>query len=57
MDAAFFHLYRIERNDVDYIMDTFPITKRKEIETYGEYRTKKTILEMYDSMRSLFNEN
>ena len=50
LDAAFFHLYGIERDDVDYIMDTFPIVKRKDVETYGTYRTKERILEIYDEM-------
>jgi len=35
---------------VDYIMETFPIVKRKDIAAYGEYRTKRMILEIYDAM-------
>ena len=50
LDAAFFHLYGIERDDVDYIMDTFPIVRRKDEAQYGEYRTKRLILEVYDRM-------
>lgn len=50
LDAAFFHLYGIERDDVDYIMDTFPIVRRKDEAEYGEYRTKRLILEAYDRM-------
>lgn len=50
LDAAFFHLYGIERDDVDYIMETFPIVKRKDEKEYGEYRTKRLILEIYDEM-------
>jgi len=50
LDAAFFHLYGIERDDVDYIMETFPIVKRKDEARWGEYRTKRVILEMYDAM-------
>ncbi|MBI3799286.1 MAG: N-6 DNA methylase [Deltaproteobacteria bacterium] len=50
LDAAFFHLYRITREDVDYIMETFPIVKRKDEKKYGEYRTKRVILEIYDAM-------
>ena len=50
LDAAFFHLYGIERDDVDYIMDTFPIVKRKDEEKYGHYRTKDRILQIYDEM-------
>jgi hypothetical protein len=50
LDAAFFHLYGIERDDVDYIMETFPIVKRKDIAAHGEYRTKRLIVEIYDQM-------
>lgn len=50
LDAAFFHLYGIARDDVDYIMETFPIVKRKDVEAHGEYRTKRVILEIYDEM-------
>jgi N-6 DNA Methylase len=50
LDALFFHLYGIERDDVDYIMDTFPIVKRKDEAKYGAYRTKDQILEIYDAM-------
>jgi hypothetical protein len=50
LDAAYFHLYGIAREDVDYIMETFPIVKRKDEATYGEYRTKRVILEMYEEM-------
>jgi len=50
LDAAYFHLYGITRDDVDYIMDTFPIVRRKDEAAHGEYRTKRTILEIYDEM-------
>jgi len=50
LDAAFFHLYGIDRDDVDYIMETFPIVKRKDIAAHGEFRTKRLILEIYDQM-------
>ncbi|MGH7573258.1 MAG: Eco57I restriction-modification methylase domain-containing protein, partial [Gemmatimonadota bacterium] len=48
LDAAFFHLYGIERRNAAYILDTFPIVKRKDEAKYGEYRTKRLILEVYD---------
>jgi hypothetical protein len=50
LDAALFHLYGVERDDVDYIMETFPIVKRKDIAAHGQYRTKRMILEVYDAM-------
>jgi len=52
VDALFFHLYGIARGDVDYIMDTFPIVKRKDEAAFGEFRTKRLILEAYDSMQA-----
>lgn len=51
LDAAFFHLYGIDNeDDVDYIMETFPIVKRKDEKQYGSYRTKNRILEIYREM-------
>jgi hypothetical protein len=38
------------RDAVDYIMDTFPIVQRKDVQKYGDYRTKLQILEVYDRM-------
>ena len=50
LDAAMFHLFEMVRPEVDYVMDTFPIVKRKDEAAYGEYRTKRLILETYDAM-------
>ncbi|MFJ4502018.1 Eco57I restriction-modification methylase domain-containing protein [Streptomyces sp. NPDC088864] len=50
LDALFFHLYGINRDDASYILDTFSIVKRKDEERYGEYRTKNLILAEYDRM-------
>ncbi|MDP2183269.1 MAG: N-6 DNA methylase [Actinomycetota bacterium] len=48
LDAAFFHLYGIQRDDVDYIMDTFWIVKADDEKRFGDYRTKRRILELFD---------
>ncbi|MFF4559465.1 Eco57I restriction-modification methylase domain-containing protein [Streptomyces sp. NPDC001435] len=50
LDALFFHLYGIPRDEVDYILETFPIVKRKDEAKYGTYRTKELILAEYDRM-------
>ncbi len=50
LDAAFFHLYGLSRDDTDYIMDTFPIARKNDEKAHGEFRTKRVILEIYDSM-------
>jgi hypothetical protein len=47
LDAAYFHLYGIARDDTEYILDTFPIVRRKDI---AKYRTQRVILEIYDEL-------
>ncbi len=39
------------RDAVDYILETFPIVKRKDEARHGHYRTKLQILEIYDRMQ------
>ncbi len=50
LDAAFFLLYGISHDDAAYILDTFPIVKKNDEKTHGEYRTKRVILEVYDAL-------
>ena len=42
------------RDAVAYIMDTFPIVKRKDEEAHGHYRTKDRILALYDELQRCF---
>jgi hypothetical protein len=48
LDAAYFHLYGVTRDDVDYIMDTFRAFRNVNPDLFS--RTKKAILEIYDAM-------
>ena len=50
LDAAFFHLYGVSRDDAGYILDTFPVLRRSEEREYGEYRTKRGVMESYDAL-------
>jgi len=50
LDAAFLHLYGLSREDAAYILDTFPIVRRKDEAAHGTYRTKDTILALYDHL-------
>ena len=43
--------FRTPRDAVAYIMDTFPIARRKDEDTHGEYRTKRVILEIHEEMQ------
>src|SRR5438132_12880600 len=51
LDAAYFHLYDIRRDNVDSILETFAIVKRRDEQAHGAYRTKRMILDSYDAMQ------
>ena len=46
------HRFPTPRAAAAYILDTFPIVHRKDEQRHGEYRTKRTILEIYDAMQA-----
>lgn len=50
IDALIFRLYGVARDEVDYILESFPIVKRKDEAEFGEYLTKRLILEHYDRL-------
>ena len=44
LDALYFHLYGLSRDDADYVMDTFPIVRKGDEKEFGTYRTKEMVL-------------
>ena len=44
LDALYFHLYGLTREDAGYVLDTFPIVRREDEAAFGRYRTKELIL-------------
>ncbi len=44
LDALFFQLYGISRDDAAYILDTFPIVREDDEKSFGRYLTKELIL-------------
>ena len=44
LDALYFHLYGLSREDAAYVMDTFPIVRRDDEKRFGKYRTKEMVL-------------
>lgn len=50
LDAAFFHLYELSRDEVDHVMESFPVVRKNDEKAHGEYRTKRVILETYDAL-------
>ena len=46
LDAAYFHLYGLERDEVEHVMDSFDRQAREEEpQNFGEFRTKRLILD------------
>jgi hypothetical protein len=50
LDAAVFHLYGSSKELVEDVMDSFPIVQAADIGAFGEYRTKRLVLERFDAM-------
>jgi hypothetical protein len=51
VDAAMFHVYGINKGDVSFIMDTFPIVRRKDEAKHGYYKTRDMIVSTFDEMQ------
>lgn len=47
------HLYGISKDDLDYILGTFPIVKRKDEAKYRVYRTRDLIMEYYEKYEDI----
>ena len=56
LDAIFAHMYRLDRSDLEWILDapppsaSFPTLKRQEMRQFGEYRTQRYVLQAYDQL-------
>ena len=44
LDALYFHLYGLSRDDAGYILSTFPIVRAQDNKEFGAYRTRDLIL-------------
>jgi hypothetical protein len=47
------YLYGLTREELACILETFPIVRRKDEEGYGEYRTKRMVLERYEALERM----
>lgn len=55
LDALIFNLYGLSRSDAEWIIDSFEVLRKYEERSlenggYGEFRTKRLVLERYDAM-------
>jgi hypothetical protein len=53
IDAYVAHLYGRSREEFAYILDTFPVLKRKEEKAFGEYISKRKCLEEYNRIATI----
>ena len=44
LDALYFHLYGLSKEDAEYVLGTFPIVRREDEAAFGSYRTRDLIL-------------
>ena len=52
LDALYFHLYGLSREDAGYVMDTFPIVRREDERRFGKYRTREMALAYMNALSS-----
>ena len=52
LDALYFHLYGLSREDVAYVMDTFPIVRDDDEKEFGRYRTQEMILAYMNALEA-----
>jgi predicted ATPase len=50
LDAAFFHLYGLNRDDTAYVLGTFTVLKNRELRDLGRYETADRILAAHDAL-------
>ncbi len=53
LDALYFHIYGLSQHEIEHILDSFPILKKAEINKYGEYRTRRLVLEAWDRLEGV----
>ena len=42
-------VYGLTRDQLSYVLDTFPIVEKRDVKRHGHFRTKTTVLAAFDS--------
>lgn len=50
LDAAFLNIYGLRRDEAEHVLDSFFVVRKYEERDFGEYRTRRLVLEAYDRM-------
>ncbi|MCF8075208.1 MAG: hypothetical protein K9K87_03445 [Desulfotignum sp.] len=56
IDAYVAHLYGLTRDDFAYILDTFPVLRKKEVKAFGEFMSRRKCLEEYDRLTPIVED-
>ena len=51
IDAAMMRLYGLNRDEVEHVLDSFPVLRKYEERDFGEFRTRRLVLEVWDAWR------
>lgn len=51
LDGAIFHVYGMAREDVEFVLDSFPIVRRKDESKHGCFKRKNMILDTFDRLQ------
>lgn len=52
LDAAMLHLYGLDRDDAEHVLDSFFVVRKYEERDLDEFRTRRLVLAAYDAMAS-----
>lgn len=52
LDALYFHLYGLGREDAEHVLSAFPIVQREDEKAFGRYRTRDLILAYMNALKA-----
>jgi len=50
LDAGFLHVYGLNRAEAEHVLDSFTVVRKYDERDFGEYRTRRLVLDAYDRM-------
>ena len=50
LEAGFLHVYGLDRAEAEHVLDSFFVVRKYDEGDFGEYRTKRLVMEAYDRM-------
>ena len=50
LDGAYLHLYGLDRDDAEHVINSFFVLRKNEVRQYGEFRTRRLVLAAYDAI-------